>query len=87
MRRLHDSKFLNTKLSSKDGGGIRKWEKMDNGGFVRTRRRGMLGNGEVTRDKGICEVKGVVVKNNNEKLGKYTRRPRNNQNKITKTLH
>ena len=77
MRRLHDSRFLNTKLSSKDGGGIRKWEKVDNGGFVGTHRRGTLGNGEVTRDKGICEVKGVVVKNNNEKLGKYSRRPRN----------
>ena len=78
MKRLHDSRFLNTKLSPCDGGGIRrKWEKADSGRLDGARRRGMLGNGEVERDnKGICEVKGVVVKNNNEKLGKYSRRPR-----------
>ena len=77
MKRNHDSKFLNTKLSSSDGGGIRNREKVDNGSLVDNRRRGMMGKGKVERDKGVCEVEGVVVKNNNEKLGKYSTRPRN----------
>jgi hypothetical protein len=77
MRRLHHSKFLNTKMSSVDAGGIRKGQKRDNGSLMDNRRRGVLGKREVERDKSVCDVKGIVVKNNNEKLVKYSKRPRN----------
>ena len=77
MTRMHQSKFLNTKLSSLDGGGVRKLQKRDTGSLVGNNRSDMLERGEVARDKGACEVEGVFVKNNNGKMGKYLRRPRN----------
>ena len=77
MRRMHQSKFLNTKLSAMDGGGVRKVQKKGSGSLVRNNRRGMLEKGVVKRDKGVCEVEGVFVKNNNGKMGKYSKRPRN----------
>lgn len=73
MRRMRESKFLNTKLPSIDGGKVRKC-KCDDGSLVENRRKKMLGKEGLEKDRSLCEVRGVILKNNKEKIGKYSRR-------------
>ncbi|XP_028408562.1 uncharacterized protein LOC114531112 [Dendronephthya gigantea] len=77
MKRMQRSKFLNTKLSSVDGRGVRKREIWNDGSLVDNQREKMFGKEGLEKNGSLCEVKGVMLRNNEEKIGKYSRQSRN----------
>ena len=86
MKRMHQSKFLNTKLSSLDSGGVRKSEACqtkNNESLVKKSRKKTLKKQDKEKDKSLCNVKGVIIKNNNEKLGKYVKKATHTETRNT----